>query len=162
MKTMLFMLSLLLISCGSTQTAIEEGEMSQVQQWANDKQFTIESDYANPLRGNQISLIGNTNFLTFNQDNVSAYLPFYGQRQSGNVLDGGPIEFEGNPKDVELIYNQRKKSSIISFTISEKGESYKVTVTLYDNKNSTITVNSSQRDFMRYEGEVEALPEDDN
>tara|TARA_R100001369_G_scaffold14731_1_gene29435 strand:- start:3882 stop:4370 length:489 start_codon:yes stop_codon:yes gene_type:complete len=162
MKTVLFILSMLLISCGSTQTTTEEGEMSQVQQWAKDKQFTIESDYANPLRGNQISLIGNTNHLTFNKENVSAYLPFYGQRQIGNVLESGAIEFEGTPKDVQLIHNQRKKSSILSFTISEKGESYQVTVTLYDNKNSRITVNSSQRDLMRYEGEVEALSEDDN
>ncbi|WP_339696465.1 DUF4251 domain-containing protein [uncultured Marixanthomonas sp.] len=161
MKTVLCILSMLLISCGSTQTATEKGEMSQVQQWAKDKQFTIESNYANPLRGNQISLIGNTNYLTVNKEHVSAYLPFYGQRQIGNVLKGGAIEFEGTPKDVQLIYNQRKKSSIISFTISEKGENYQVTVTLYDNKNSRITVNSSQRDLMRYEGEVEALPEDE-
>ena len=162
MRTILFIVSMLLISCGSTQKTTDESQTSQVRQWAQDKQFTIESQYANPLRGNQISLIGNSNFLTVKKDSVSAYLPFFGQRQSGNVLDGGAIEFEGIPKEYQMMYNQKKQSSVIKFNISEKGENYNVTVTLYDNKNSTITVNSSQRDFMRYDGEVEALPEDDN
>jgi len=161
MRIILFIASMLLISCGSTQTTTEESQMSEVKQWVANKEFTIESDWAIPLGGSQVNLIGNSNFLTFKKDTVSAYLPFFGERHSGYSLDGGGIEFEGVPENLQTIYNQKKQSSILKFDISEKSEHYQVTVTLYNNKNSTISVNSSQRDVMRYNGEVEALPEED-
>ncbi len=159
MKYILFFFSLLLISCGTANKPVTESQASQVKQWASDKEFTIESDWAIPFGGSQINLIGNPNSLTFDGTTVSAYLPFFGERQSGYVLDGGGIEFDGEPENLQMLYNQKKQSSTIKFDISEKGEDYQVTIILYDNKKSTITVNSSQRDMMRYNGEVEALPE---
>ena len=154
--------ALLLVSCGSLKEVADQPMESQVKQWAVDKAFTIESDWAQPLRGSQINLIGNPNYLTVHKDTVSAELPFFGVRQTGNALQGGGIEFDGIPKNYQMIYNQKKNSSIIKFDITEKGESYRVTITLYDNQNSSITVNSSQRDLMRYEGRVEALPNEEN
>ncbi len=163
MRIILFIASIFLISCGTTQTITEESQMSEVKQWAMDKNFTIESEWAFPLRGNQINLIGNPNYLTVKQDTVSAFLPFFGQRQSGNIMNNeGGIKFEGAPEAYQMIYNQKKQSSVITFKISEKGEHYQVTLTLYDNKNSTININSSQRDLMRYEGTVSARAEEEN
>ncbi len=159
MKYIIILCSLLVMSCGTANKPLTENQTSQVRQWVNDKEFTIESQWAIPFAGSQINLIGNPNYLTFKGDSVSAYLPFYGERRSGYALDGGGIEFEGEPKNLQTLYNQKKQSSVLKFDISEKGEHYQVTVTLYDNKKSIITVNSSQRDMMRYNGEVEALPE---
>ena len=65
MRIILFIASMLLISCGSTQTTTEESQMSEVKQWVANKEFTIESDWAIPLGGSQVNLIGNSNFLTF-------------------------------------------------------------------------------------------------
>ncbi|PVW13202.1 DUF4251 domain-containing protein [Marixanthomonas spongiae] len=162
MKTLLFLLPLLFISCGTAHDTSIAAHTNEVRQWANDKQFTIESQWATPQTGNRINLIGNANHLTFKNDTVSAYLPFFGERHSGNVFDGGAIEFEGVPKDLQTKYNQKKNAAIITFDISEKGEHYQVSVTLYGNKNSHISVNSSQRDFMGYDGRVSALSETEN
>ena len=162
MRTILLaVLTVICISCSSTKTTTDQAMESHVKQWAMDQQFTIESDWAIPLGSSQINLIGNPNFLTVKNDTVSAYLPFFGERHSGNSLDGGGIEFEGVPKNYQMIYNQKKNSSTIKFTISEKSEQFDVTLILYDNQNANITVNSSQRDVMRYQGTVEALQEDE-
>ena len=162
MKTLiaLVLTSIFFISCSGTKDALNQPMESEVKQWAVDKQFTIENEWAQPLRGNQINLIDTPNFLTVENDTVSAALPFYGVRQTGTTLNSGGIEFEGIPKNYQMIYNQKKKSSTIKFDISEKGENYQVTIILYDSKNSSISVNSSQRDIMRYQGTVEALPEE--
>ena len=144
------------------------------------KSFQIVSDWAQPMNtnamnsiassglllpgnsGSNISLIANPNYLKMMGDSVAAYLPYFGERQlSGGYGTENAIKFNGLPDKLEVSRNSKKETYAIVFTIKEKSEVYQVTITLFNSLSSHITINSSQRNFIRYIGKVSELPEEE-
>ncbi len=164
-------------ACGSAPVSgLQPEQTMEVDRLVDNKTFRIESDWAQPLVTNsmaqiggllppgstagRINLIGNSNFFLMEGDSVSAYLPYYGERQAGGGFGAnGAIQFNGIPKGLEVKKDPKTQGYRMNFNINEKGENYSVTVQLYPNLKSHITVNSSQRFFIRYDGKVEALEE---
>lgn len=164
-------------SCGSSQKAGASAMQSQaLEQMVEQKSFQIVSEWAQPMNtnamnsiassglllpgnsGSNISLIANPNYLKMMGDSVAAYLPYFGERQlSGGYGIGNAIEFKGLPDKLEVSQNIKKETYTIVFTIKEKSEVYQVTITLFNSLASHITINSSQRNFIRYIGKVSEL-----
>ena len=168
---------LFLTGCGSSAKIAEESTQSrQLDGWVAEKSFEITSDWAIPLMtnslnrisnsgllppgssANRISLNGNSNYLKFQYGEVAANLPFYGERQAGGGYNGrdGGITFEGTPENFSESKDEKTLRHTIRFKISNKTESFDVTLTLYPNLNSEIQINSTQRFPMRYTGRVKA------
>jgi len=174
-------LSAVLWSCGSSQkTAISAIESQVLEQLVEQKSFQIVSEWAQPMNtnamnsiassglllpgnsGSNISLIANPNYLKMMGDTIAAYLPFFGERQlTAGYGVGNAIEFNGIPDKLEISQNSKKKTYTLLFTIKEKSEVYQVTVTLFNSLASHITINSSQRNFIRYVGKVSELPREE-
>lgn len=168
-------------SCGSSQKAGDSSVKSQVlEQLVEKKSFQIVSEWAQPMNtnamnsiaasglllpgnsGSNISLIANPNYLKVMGDSVAAYLPYFGERQiSGGYGAGSAIEFKGLPDKMEVSQNSKKATYTIGFTIREKSEVYQVTLTLFNSLAGHITINSSQRNFIRYIGKVSELPKEE-
>src|SRR5690606_34557078 len=113
-------LFIIFISCGSTP------KTNSTDNWIlnnliAEQSFEIESRWAQPMTTNaynqavngllppgstagQINLVGNTNYLRMDKDSISAYLPYFGERQMGGNYGGtnGGIEFEGVPKNLKI------------------------------------------------------------
>ena len=92
------------------------------------------------------------------KDTVAAYLPYFGERQAGGSYGGTDIgiEFEGVPKDL-VVSEDKENSYKISFKIKDKNtttENYNVIVRVYPSLSSTIYVNSTQKNSIRYRGKV--------
>lgn len=139
--------------------------------------FEIRSDWALPLATNslnsianagllppgssagQISLIGNANYVKVVGDSLSVYLPYFGERQMGGGYDsdGAGIEFEGVPEKMEITKNEEKQRYDIRFEFEDDAENFTVSLSLFPNLTSTISVNSSQRFPIRYSGAVKAI-----
>lgn len=168
-------------SCGSTQkttaTAIENQVLEQL---VAKKSFLIKSEWAQPMNtnamnsvassgllppgnsGSNISLIGNLNYLKVEGDTISAYLPFFGERQlTGGFSDRNAIEFKGIPDKLKISKNTKKNTTTLLFSIKERTEVYQVTITLFKNLTSYIHINSSQRNFIRYIGNVSEIPQEE-
>ncbi|MBT8181664.1 MAG: DUF4251 domain-containing protein [Eudoraea sp.] len=183
MKKGFVVLGLLAIlwSCGSSQKTVASSMQSEVlEQLVDQKSFQIVSEWAQPMNtnamnsiassglllpgnsGSNISLIANPNYLKMMGDSVAAYLPYFGERQlSGGYGIANAIEFKGLPDKLEISQNSKKKTYIIGFTIKEKSEVFQVTITLFNSLASHITINSSQRNFIRYIGKVSELPKEE-
>lgn len=154
----------LLYGCTSTKN-VEKGSgvaYQQLAQWVDAKEFTVQSDWAMPLRGSRVNLIGNPNYLTFKNDSVEVFLPYFGVRQMmGGYGSSGGITFEGVPKNLLIDKKETDQEIEIEFEGAHQSENFQFYITLYKSKRATISVNTPYRDNIRYQGFVKKLaPED--
>ncbi len=183
MKTIiiLFISTLVLISCGTTEmvnlTSIQNP--SETQQMILNRNFEFSASFANPMATNElnqiansnllgpgnsagrISLIGNTNYLIVRNDSVNAYLPYYGTRQviTGIGNSTNAIQFEGLAKNYESNYDAKNNRTRVSFSAENGTENYDITITIYESKNADVSVRSSQRNGISYDGTISKITE---
>ena len=165
-------LSFVFLSCGSSQKT-DSRESLILNNLITKQTFEIESRWAQPMATNaynqavngllppgsttgQINLIGNSNYFKMEKDTVSAYLPYFGERQMGGNYGSarGGIEFNDVPEDLEIRPTD-KSGYNIRFSINDKenkAENYKVYIQIFHDLNANIVINSSQRLSIRYRG----------
>lgn len=177
----LIVCSILLWACGSSEKTttqyFEEGNPT-LDNMVAQRALTIRADWAQPMATNslnqlanagllppgstvnRINLVGESNHLTVAGDTVSAYLPYFGERQmsAGYNADQG-ITFKGVPKDFEITKDVAKHRYVMRFQIKNKTETFRVNAELFPNMSGTISVNSSHRFVIRYDGTVRDLSE---
>ncbi|ALM07036.1 hypothetical protein SB49_03885 [Sediminicola sp. YIK13] len=176
-KYVVILMAGITIGCGTSSTTVKSTKQ-KLEELVRAKSFQIECDWAVPLMtnslnsisnagflplgstGNQINLIGNPNFLKVEGDTISAYLPYFGERQMGGAYSNSDnaIQFKGIPKNYEVMEDRKTGSKEISFNINNKTESFRVFITLSPNLTSNINVNSSERFSIRYRGDVMSIP----
>ena len=120
-----WVLSITLISCGSTKNTPSEEQFNTLALLVKTQSFSIESDWAYPQAtyalqqvlnsgllqpgnsSNAINLIGNSNFLTIKGDSITSYLPYFGERQMNLQYGGGDsaIQFSGLLEDYKITKN---------------------------------------------------------
>jgi len=140
------------------------------------KKINIECDWAMPTvtsalsriggilpagsNVSRINLSGNGNFLKIDGDSISADLSYFGERQMGGGYSNDTgIKFKGVPKNLSIDKNKKKGHYDIKFRISEKTESYNISIRVFPNQNANIFVNSNQRSSIRYEGKIKRIEE---
>lgn len=165
----------ILFSCASSRTATQ-AEIDNLKALIESKTFEIESEWAEPQAtlamtqianagmlpngssAGNINLIGNANFFKMKGDTVSAYLPYFGERQSGGSYGGTDIGivFEGEPENL-TITEAKENSYKINFKIKDKNnitENYNVIVRVYPSLSTSIYVMSNQKKSINYRGRV--------
>jgi len=169
-----------IVSCGSSNVYTAQ-EKASLEKFVTDRNFEIELQWARPLVTNslnqladaglfrpgdnasQINLQGNQNTFKFENDTVSANLPYYGERQMGGGYnsDGGGIDFETTPKELTLTKDDDKDYYLMEFNVRDKdsNENYDVSLTLYPSLNAIINIWSSQRNTIQYNGTLKAITE---
>lgn len=149
----ILLIAVLSFSCGSSMDRSSES-MANLQQLIDQKHFEIENDWAMPLRGSQINLIGNPNYIRFKNDSVELFLPYFGVRQSGGGYNSeSGIKYEGIAQDLQIRKNKAGNTEIL-FEGEQKSENLDFRIILYPNLNAQTHVNSSQRDPISYKGEI--------
>jgi len=179
MKTLVSMLVFLMvfISCTSTKT-VTEAQQKEMESWGIETPFEIVSQRASPMptvafsavaRGllppgdtaSNIDLIGNANSFKMKGDTISAYLPYFGERQFGGNYGSneGGIRFDDKPISQEISYNTKKQRVEMRFKIRQErdNEIYNILIFIFPNHNTQIYINSSERTPISYYGEIKAL-----
>lgn len=115
--------------------------------------------------GNTVSRIDVTGagyFIKLDGQNVSANLPYYGERQMGGGYgsDDG-IKFNTTAKDLLITKNEEKHSYVVTFSVDNSSESYFFTIDVGSSLSSTARVRSSHRNRIRFTGSVKELEADD-
>lgn len=157
---------LAVVSCSSSKEVATQAQLQQFNEMITNRTFMIESEWAEPQFTNamssianagllppgssasRINLIGNSNYFKVMNDSISAYLPYFGERQMGGQYgSGNGIEIEGKAEKVQ--YTPGKKDSYqLQFSARDKEnptENYQVRIDLFPNNTAYITVLSSQR-----------------
>ncbi|MBQ4819474.1 DUF4251 domain-containing protein [Aquimarina sp. MMG016] len=179
MKYLMIIVIVLLVGCaGTSDISTKVIENNGVDQLVDLKKLSIASDWAYPMvttgvtalansglypigsSVNQINLIGNPNHFRVNGDSISVYLPFFGDQQMsvGYASRDMAIRYDGIPDRFESILDTKKNRNILKFDFRNKVESFRATVTIYNNRTSEIIITSSHRNRIRYKGVVSDLP----
>lgn len=149
-----------LISCGVTRTD-EISDYDDLKKLVTSKEFQIENDWATPLGGGNINLIGNPNYIRFNGDSVDVYLPYFGVRHAGGGYGSeGGIKYKGIARNLEILEKPEKRHIQVKFEASNDGENMEFHIRLFANENTTTSVNSSHRSTISYQGNISRVEEE--
>ncbi|MDT0690157.1 DUF4251 domain-containing protein [Salegentibacter sp. F188] len=163
-RYLLLILCVTLMACGGSRNQPTDADLrgyEELKEQVNGSGFEIENQWAIPLRGGRINLIGNPNYIRFKGDNVDLFLPYFGERQSGGGYgEGGGIEYDGPTEKLEIIENQQNRNIRIQFEATAGTENLKFYINLHSNGNAETSLNSSQRDAISYRGEAKPLKEE--
>lgn len=167
------------ISCVSAKHSVTGAEKSFLEKIVSEKKFEVVFDNANPLAVNRlialegllppgsnaasINLVGNSNYFRVEKDSLSMYIPYYGEQQIARGYNEDPgIKFNGKPTKTAITYNSKKEAYIIKYWAKSAIENYMLTLTLYANKSAFLSVNSSHRTNINYNGSWKELPDNLN
>ncbi len=147
--------AIFLSSCSaSTSAAKKEKEAADFEQTAaliesGSYQFTIRS--ASPSGGKTIQITSPYS-LRANKGKVEAYLPYFGRAYSGGYGDSGGIEFNGEPKDLQIDSNDSKQEISVNFTIKAEKDNYTVKLNVGSSGYGTLVISSQKRQTITYSG----------
>ena len=169
------LIGILMVSCNSYKSTLKPEEIKAFGAAVSvSDSLIIESNYAYPrmtgalmdiqnsgffpmgnVAGN-IDISGTLNYLIINKGNVTAELPYYGERNVGGYNQNIGIQFKGQPDDY-TIKNNEEGSYIITFSMKDRinsQENYEIQVYLYPNYKTRLIVNSSHRTSIQYSGNL--------
>jgi len=106
----------------------------------------------------RIDLTGNASYVKMYGDSISMYLPYFGERRvSGGYGENTNITFKGIPEDYNIQFDSVKEKYLIEFKIHQGPELYDVHLDVFPSKTGNLSINSSQRSSIRYQGNIRTL-----
>jgi hypothetical protein len=146
------LLLLFMTSCSILKTTPET--ISETTKKVESKDFTIEVNYANPLRMKPVYLTSDYT-LRIKNDSVFAYLPYYGVAHVApfDSSEGG-IKFETLMTGYEIHSNKKSNGWNIRFKVKPSMFEYNVYLNVFNNGSAMISFDSYQRDAISFNGEV--------
>jgi len=155
MKTHLIYLALVfqlfITSCKSIKT--DAVVVRDVNSKVQSKDFTIEVKYANPSGVGHINLSYGYD-LRIKNDSAFAYLPYYGVAYSAPFNGEGGIKFAELMTEYTCVNTKKSDGWDIHFKVKSKENGYDIRLNMFENGNSTITVNSFNRQSITFYGEL--------
>ena len=150
------MIGLIFTSCGSLDGPVDEGKYQELQEIVNSKEFQIENNWALPVGGGNINLIGNPNHIIFKEDSVDIFLPYFGVSHTSADYGGSEIgiKYNGTVQDLQIKENSSKGNIELEFDANDESENFNFIINVYPNKKTRTRVSSSRRNTISYEGEI--------
>lgn len=124
----------------------------------DSKTYTFEATWALTQGGGRINLMTNPNFMTINNDDAKAELPYFGVVQIMTNYGGdGGIMFEDPLTDYKVTYNEKKRNILVTFKANNKTESFDVTLRASGTENASVNINSTNRNSITYQGNLKLI-----
>lgn len=157
--------------CKSASTPLTAEDQQRMDRIVSDRNFTMIARWAEPTPDasinavasagllppgsspSGINLAGNTNHLKMKGDSVFIQLPYYGARQvvkAYGQADG--INYKGLANDLKVNKNTNRNYYDIDFTARDRSETFVCSLRIYGGKRCLLTVQSNQRNQIRYDG----------
>lgn len=135
------------LAYSETKTLIESGA------------FDFEAYSLTTQKGKRIDLTTNANFLTIKNSKGSARLPYFGTVQVANMSGESGIVFENAAiENYSIKFKDKKQKIIIKFKVqSGHGELLTFTLTVFKGGTTSVSVFSSQRNSISYDGAISLL-----
>jgi len=130
-------------------------KQKEIESLIDSKKFDFEAQKVSPQGGRVINLDYNTYFLKFSTEKTTCDLPFFGRAY--NVAYGGAnggIKFEGIPENIKV--EKKKNSYTLKTTVKGKDDVYDLMFSIFFDGGTTLSVNSNNRAFISYTGEIRA------
>jgi len=113
----------------------------------------------NVFQGNRVDLTGNSNFIRINNQASELFLPYFGRvyRTPNYNKSASGLEFKGDIEDYIVEYNDSKHKIDIKFTVNKPQEQLQFHLVTTAKGDTSLNVNSSNRQSIRYLGKVKVL-----
>jgi hypothetical protein len=159
------------MGCKSTATP---SEIKTLKTAVANKNFEANFNFATPValanvRGLEnilppgsntanISLLNIPNHFTVKNDSLKIDIPYYGEQQIALAFksDNG-IKYMGKVGKMKARFNAKKNKYILEYWIDAKDENLRATLTLFANYKSSMSLNSSHRTTINYNGTWKVL-----
>lgn len=139
-------------ACSSTKNIAET--KSKVETKINARSYTIAYNYVNPLRMRSHYLTSDYT-LTIKGDSAMAYLPYFGVAHTAQYgTSEGGIKFNQPITGYSEKRTKKNDGWEISFSVKDEMRTYKMSLNIYDNANSSLDVLPSDKDPISFNGEV--------
>ncbi len=117
-------------------------------------QFAVRS--ATPSGGKTIQ-ITSLYTLTAKEGNYEAHLPYFGRAYSGAYGDGGSVEFNGEPENLEITRKDDKNNIAVKFTIKSGSDQYTVNLEVGASGYGQLVISNPKKQPISYYGFASAL-----
>lgn len=172
-KVGMFLSLILMVSCAASSKATPE-QKAALDKMVSEKQMEIRALWAQPMASQGLTSIANAGllppgstasridvsssggYLRIVGDSVMADLPYYGERRMGggyNTRDVG-VKFNGVPEEFSSEYITKSEGYTIKFNINNGTEVFQVVAQLFPNQNALLTIASSHRTNIWYQGNL--------
>jgi len=146
-------LAMILWDCSVTSSTSEQGaagldKMESLIKSGN-YEFTIRS--ASPSGGRTIQITTSYS-LKVADGKYQAYLPYFGRAYSAGYGENGGIEFNGDPENLEITRNDKKKTVTAAFTIRSEKDQFKVSLVVSASGYGNMMISSEKRQSISYYG----------
>lgn len=143
-------------SCSGLKNNVNKVDINELHQIVTKEKVEIENNWAYPQGSNNISLIGNPNYIRLNKDSIDVSLPYFGVRQSGGTYGGNRsgIAYNGLMNNLSLQKNYDKGNLELKFEAEQKGENLNFTITMSPTGKTRTHVISNQRTSISYQGNI--------
>lgn len=175
--TVLYMGNLFLLlafaACKSAVAPLTGEEQARLDRIVAERHFTMIALWAEPTPDaginamasaglfppgsspSRINLGENANYFKMKGDSVFIQLPYYGERQVVKTYGRAEgITYEGLAKDLKVNRNTERNYYDIDFSVKDRGENFLCNLRLYGGKRALLTVQSNQRNQIRYDGNI--------
>lgn len=119
--------------------------------------YGFEASYCNTQKGRRIDLTSNGDSLIIDGSLSGANLPYFGVAQVSNMGGDAGITFENDNTEYNIEYNDKKYKITIRFKAKNKTEVFDVFITVFGNRNTTVGISSSQRNYISFGGDIAEL-----
>ena len=163
------------IGCATKKDSVSPQKLEALHTLMKSKKLSINSERAYPMMSNAMQQVLNsqllgqrnsgrtidisstTNYIKIVGDSLFVALPFFGELQSGAVTNGTDISisFKGKPIKYTSTYNDQKKYYKLRIDFKTKGERFNMSITIFSNGTTNISVLSSHRSAIGYRGTID-------
>ncbi len=152
--------ALLLTACGTQKLSVAEkaarleAQMQQVDSLVRGMRFGIEVNAAFPQRGNMVNL--NYDYgIQIHGDTLRSYLPYYGRAYQVPYGGGKALDFSERIQRHTLTQGKKGEQQLQMWVENDE-DVYVYTLKVYAGGNIDLTVESHQRDRIRFTGQLTA------
>lgn len=137
-------------------------EYEEISALVNSGKFAYRADWAFPLGGGRINLQLNPNVFKMSDGIADVFFPYFGVVHRGGGYNGNVgIEFDGPVEKYKISFDDKKRRITIKFNARRDTESFDITMKISRSGNTSIIVNSSNRETIKYDGELIALEKEE-
>lgn len=136
----------------------------QIKDLVESGSFQFVAVWGQPQGGGRMDLNGNNNYVRIENNEVETFLQYFGRIYNGRLANAnnGGILFKGDMENWEVRYDEKKRKINYRFTHKTGPETYELIMRIGAGGGASVTVSSSARDFMSFDGYIEGLPAVDN
>jgi hypothetical protein len=147
-------------SCTSAKEPLSSETWAQMENVVTSKNFRFDARWAEPIgsRVSRIDLTGRNAFMKMQGESLEMALPYFGQRQVAQMGGGNQgMRFEGTATDIRTGKNEKSNHYDLDFKSRNQSDSLQCKLRVFWGMRAVLTINSNQRNSIRYEGEIKPL-----